>query len=513
MDEFVVSPDPDCSVIPIDTNCFRCLIFGTDGLYNMLSPQMAVHIVQHAEKHNENAALSDDPNKVWINPSKCLVEKALERWCNTKIRADNTSVITLLLDPPGPPRAQVLQNRKRKAYPDSGLEIVTRYEGDLPMAPKRTCMDNYQDKRIDKSIQVDLCEKDSGIFSASDILRRMSAEHAVKNSPILQTRMHSPSTVNSSICEVGTSTDDLDKTFVPKTRESTSFDPREANHSSTSEKEGESEKSCTLNKELSKNDENVQINEISSSSSDVDDEQSEKEQIVPSTKAKNKKFIEQTERPVLRSRNSKSTVEQKNVLVKNTRKLCPKQKESRPHLEGENGADTPRQLRIRHTTIQKPDSSKQSKRLTTQTKQDQNQNVSFRKSAVTVKATTSSCTKVEWINASMFRSIIKHKNSLNAKIPNQKGRNVLKMRGRLKDSLQMVLKQTKPQERIEDNLRRSLRHIDQENVKRSEKVKKEETVVKRGRGRPHGSKNRAKYQPVRRTERTSLDRLRTRLGR
>lgn len=40
LDEFVVSPDPDCSVIPIDTNTFRCLIFGTDGLYNMLSPQV-----------------------------------------------------------------------------------------------------------------------------------------------------------------------------------------------------------------------------------------------------------------------------------------------------------------------------------------------------------------------------------------------------------------------------------------------------------------------------------------
>lgn len=42
LDEFVVSPDPDCSVIPINTSTFRCLIFGTDGLYNMLSPQVAL---------------------------------------------------------------------------------------------------------------------------------------------------------------------------------------------------------------------------------------------------------------------------------------------------------------------------------------------------------------------------------------------------------------------------------------------------------------------------------------
>ncbi|XP_050312532.1 protein phosphatase 1D [Anthonomus grandis grandis] len=123
--QFVVSPDPDCSVMAIDTNVHRCLIFGTDGLFNMLSPSMAVHIVQQAERHNECEALSDDYNKVWLNPSKLLVEKALERWHATKMRADNTSAVTLMLDPPGPPRAQVLKDRK-KNLPESGLKIVTR---------------------------------------------------------------------------------------------------------------------------------------------------------------------------------------------------------------------------------------------------------------------------------------------------------------------------------------------------------------------------------------------------
>lgn len=103
----MVSPVPDCCVIPIETSTFRCLIFGTDGLYNMLSPPAVVHIVQQAERHNEDAALGDDPNMAWLNPSKCLVEKALDNWSYTKVRADNTSVITLLLDPPGPPKAQV----------------------------------------------------------------------------------------------------------------------------------------------------------------------------------------------------------------------------------------------------------------------------------------------------------------------------------------------------------------------------------------------------------------------
>lgn len=40
-----------------------------------------------------------------------LVDKAVKRWALAKQRADNTSVVTLLLDPPGPPKAQVLVMR------------------------------------------------------------------------------------------------------------------------------------------------------------------------------------------------------------------------------------------------------------------------------------------------------------------------------------------------------------------------------------------------------------------
>lgn len=34
INQFIVSPDPDCSVMKIDTNVHRCLIFGTDGKLN-----------------------------------------------------------------------------------------------------------------------------------------------------------------------------------------------------------------------------------------------------------------------------------------------------------------------------------------------------------------------------------------------------------------------------------------------------------------------------------------------
>lgn len=45
--------------------------------------------------------------EMWINPSKSLVDRALYRWSMTRLRADNTSVVTLMLDPPTPTRAEV----------------------------------------------------------------------------------------------------------------------------------------------------------------------------------------------------------------------------------------------------------------------------------------------------------------------------------------------------------------------------------------------------------------------
>lgn len=54
LNTFVVSPEPDVKVIPVDVKSHRCLIFGTDGLWNMLSAQSAVAIVQATDRHNEN---------------------------------------------------------------------------------------------------------------------------------------------------------------------------------------------------------------------------------------------------------------------------------------------------------------------------------------------------------------------------------------------------------------------------------------------------------------------------
>ena len=98
-DEFVVSPEPDVSVVKIDSDTFKCLIFGTDGLWNMMSSADSVDIVRSAEMLND-ANINDGNTNEWKNPSRCLVDEALDRWQSSRMRADNTSVVTIMLDRP-----------------------------------------------------------------------------------------------------------------------------------------------------------------------------------------------------------------------------------------------------------------------------------------------------------------------------------------------------------------------------------------------------------------------------
>ncbi|GBN99776.1 hypothetical protein AVEN_170098-1 [Araneus ventricosus] len=115
-DEFIVSPDPDVKVININPNMHRCVIFASDGLWNMLSTQCAVKIVQAAEEENEKIILeggkANGTGKQPNNPSKLLVDAALKHWFELGMRADNTSVVTVMLDPPGPPKSEVLLRQR-----------------------------------------------------------------------------------------------------------------------------------------------------------------------------------------------------------------------------------------------------------------------------------------------------------------------------------------------------------------------------------------------------------------
>jgi protein phosphatase 1D len=57
-----------------------------------------VDIVKAAEVDNIRIAM--EGGREWKNPSKSLVNEALERWSRSNMKADNTSVVIVMLDPP-----------------------------------------------------------------------------------------------------------------------------------------------------------------------------------------------------------------------------------------------------------------------------------------------------------------------------------------------------------------------------------------------------------------------------
>lgn len=48
--EFVVSPEPDTSVVTLDPRKHRYIILGSDGLWNMVPPQEAISVCQHNDE-------------------------------------------------------------------------------------------------------------------------------------------------------------------------------------------------------------------------------------------------------------------------------------------------------------------------------------------------------------------------------------------------------------------------------------------------------------------------------
>jgi len=234
--------------------------------------------------------LNDGPSKVWINPSKCLVEKALERWSNTKMRADNTSVITLMLDPPGPPRAEVLRNKKSQSYSSSGLQIETRYQE-----------------------SVNLPSESSYMLPNEETSRESESES-----------------------ETETTFLDLDKNYVVKTRESLAVDPKV----DVDNVPDQSEKS------MYKNENDIQINEVSSSSLDYVDEDNtavvhKKETRKTSLRSASKKdectssvsCVEVTEQTttntecrILRERKVSNTIQKRKTVIKNKLNLSMEKK-------------------------------------------------------------------------------------------------------------------------------------------------------------------------------------------
>jgi len=144
-DIFVVSPEPDLHVYNIDISKQRCLILGTDGAWNVLSAEAAVNSVRIAEKNNEKhmlEKLEGSSGGSWVNPSKQLVDQAVDRWKACKLRADNTTIVVVMLDPPGPPRAQVLRRQRDAAKGAHPIKKQACNNTDAPPLPPKPTQAN-----------------------------------------------------------------------------------------------------------------------------------------------------------------------------------------------------------------------------------------------------------------------------------------------------------------------------------------------------------------------------------
>lgn len=90
--EFVVSPEPDTSVVILDPKKHRYIILGSDGLWNMVPPQEAISMCQNNDEEMAPCGVSS---------ARQLVSHALLRWRQRMLRADNTSAIVIALQQPG----------------------------------------------------------------------------------------------------------------------------------------------------------------------------------------------------------------------------------------------------------------------------------------------------------------------------------------------------------------------------------------------------------------------------
>ncbi|XP_017347046.1 protein phosphatase, Mg2+/Mn2+ dependent, 1Da [Ictalurus punctatus] len=95
--EFVVSPEPDTAVIKLDLKRHRYIILGSDGLWNMVSPQEAVSMCQETDR----AKTKCQKTRENVCSAQELVNQALQRWSQRLLRADNTSAIVICLEPVG----------------------------------------------------------------------------------------------------------------------------------------------------------------------------------------------------------------------------------------------------------------------------------------------------------------------------------------------------------------------------------------------------------------------------
>ncbi|CAO1441834.1 unnamed protein product [Diamesa serratosioi] len=166
-DEFVVSPEPDVSVVKIDSDTFKCLIFGTDGLWNMMSSADSVDIVRSAEMLND-ANINDGNTNEWKNPSRCLVDEALDRWQSSRMRADNTSVVTIMLDRPNKKNMLKICRSPQTTLAESGFGDQSQSQSQVAEEGNHTMFDYSTSESYDLDEMPTLKRADATLGQKSD---------------------------------------------------------------------------------------------------------------------------------------------------------------------------------------------------------------------------------------------------------------------------------------------------------------------------------------------------------
>ncbi|KAF6033433.1 hypothetical protein EB796_008259 [Bugula neritina] len=145
--QYAISPQPDVQVLPLDPYEHKCLILATDGLWNLLDYKTAVSSVEMIERkwfreaiYEKGHPVSGDP---YYHHASSLVNLVLRRWRSRQLRADNTSAIVVMIDPPGHPvqetlaRLSALSAKTREEKKQfCASSYMTENEGELDAAEK-----------------------------------------------------------------------------------------------------------------------------------------------------------------------------------------------------------------------------------------------------------------------------------------------------------------------------------------------------------------------------------------
>lgn len=92
--EYLISPIPYIQVHTLDFRADKLLIIGTDGLWNIMTPQ---EVVDELYTLCVAAAKETDPVQLYKQGPHILIEKCLDRYARRNLRADNISVVTAFI--------------------------------------------------------------------------------------------------------------------------------------------------------------------------------------------------------------------------------------------------------------------------------------------------------------------------------------------------------------------------------------------------------------------------------